>query len=124
MILRKMVNPIHDFLLKTLGLKLLPQGEMTENPPARIEIFPENPKIEGMDYDKDKVDEMVLALLWLTTNPEGRAWKGYDWEATNRLHEKGLISDPISKNKSIWLTEEAQQLSRDLFRKHFGLPPS
>ena len=35
-----------------------------------------------MDYDKDKVDDMVLALLWLTTFGEKqlgqivlRAWK-------------------------------------------------
>jgi len=47
------------------------------------------------DYDKDKVDDMVLALLWLTTFGEKqlgqialRAWKGHDWEALNRLHEK------------------------------------
>jgi hypothetical protein len=35
-----------------------------------------------MEYDKDKVDEMVLALLYLTTyeEPYGvRAWKGHDW---------------------------------------------
>jgi Domain of unknown function (DUF6429) len=55
-----------------------------------------------MDYDKDKVDDMVLALLWLTTfeeKPFGekvrRAWKGHDWEALNRLHEKGFIGDPV-----------------------------
>lgn len=29
-----------------------------------------------MDYDRDKVDEMVLALLWLTPAGDGRAWKG------------------------------------------------
>ena len=28
-----------------------------------------------MDYDRDKVDEMVLALLWLTPAGDGRAWK-------------------------------------------------
>ena len=34
-----------------------------------------------MDYDRDKVDEMTLALLWLTSfkDPVGvRAWKGQD----------------------------------------------
>jgi hypothetical protein len=41
-----------------------------------------------MEYDKDKVDDMVLALLWLTTFGEKRAgqialraWKGHDWDA-------------------------------------------
>jgi hypothetical protein len=33
-----------------------------------------------MDHDKDKVDEMVLALLYLTLHGEGRAWKGHDWD--------------------------------------------
>ena len=57
-----------------------------------------------MDYDKDKVDDMVLALLWLTTFGEKqlgqsvlRAWKGHDWDALNRLHEKGFIGDPVGK---------------------------
>jgi hypothetical protein len=34
-----------------------------------------------MNYNKDKVDEMVLALLYLTTYEEEygcRAWKGMD----------------------------------------------
>jgi hypothetical protein len=50
-----------------------------------------------MDYDKDKVDDMVLALLWLTTFGEKqlgqialRAWKGHDWDALNRLHGRVL----------------------------------
>lgn len=32
-----------------------------------------------MDYDEDKVPEIVLALLFLTRHEEGRAWKGNDW---------------------------------------------
>jgi hypothetical protein len=34
-----------------------------------------------MDYDRNKVDEMVLALLTLTMIKDGsgvRAWKGHD----------------------------------------------
>lgn len=61
-----------------------------------------------MDYDKDKVDEMVLALLHLTTYEEKygvRAWKGQDWAAMDRLFEKGFIHDPRSKAKSVVLTE-------------------
>jgi hypothetical protein len=59
-----------------------------------------------MDYDQDKVDEMVLALLWLTPAGDGRAWKGHDWDALDRLHAKGYISDPKSKAKSVVLSEE------------------
>ena len=70
-----------------------------------------------MDYDRDKVDEMVLALLWLTPAGDGRAWKGHDWDALDRLHAKGYISDPKSKGKSVVLTEEGERLSRELFER-------
>lgn len=73
-----------------------------------------------MEYDRDKVDEMVLALLWLTPAGDGRAWKGHDWEAMERLHARGYISDPKSKAKSVVLTEEGERLSRELFARHFG----
>ncbi len=61
-----------------------------------------------MEYDRDKVDEMTLALLRLTTFDEDqygtRAWKGHDWDALDRLHAKGYISDPKNKAKSVVLT--------------------
>jgi hypothetical protein len=75
-----------------------------------------------MEYDKDKVDEMVLALLYLTTHDKGtRAWKGVDWDAMNRLHDKGYIGNPKTKAKSVTLTEKGERLSEELFNKHFGL---
>ena len=73
-----------------------------------------------MDYDQDKVDEMVLALLWLTQTGDGRTWKGHDWVAMDRLHAKGYISDPKSKAKSVVLSEEGERLSRELFERHFA----
>jgi hypothetical protein len=77
-----------------------------------------------MDYDQDKVDEMVLALLWLTSFDKdqygARAWKGHDWDAMERLHTKGYISDPKSKAKSVVLSEEGERLSRELFERHFA----
>ena len=77
-----------------------------------------------MEYDKDKVDEMALALLYLTTFKDEfgfRAWKGMDWDVLDRLHEKGYISSPKSKAKSVALSEEGAILSEKLFKKHFGL---
>jgi hypothetical protein len=74
-----------------------------------------------MDYDRDKVDEMVLALLWLTPAGDGRAWKGHDWDALDRLHSKGYISDPKSKAKSVVLSEEGERLSQELFERYFSL---
>jgi uncharacterized protein with PIN domain len=42
-----------------------------------------------MEYDQDKVDEMVMALLYLTRFSDEcgtRAWSGMDWDAMNRLY--------------------------------------
>ena len=78
-----------------------------------------------MDYDTDKVDDAVLALLYLTMHGDkfgSRAWKGHDWNALNRLYEKGLIGDPKSKAKSVVMTEEGQARSVELFWKLFGKP--
>jgi hypothetical protein len=78
----------------------------------------------GMDYDQEKVDEMTLALLWLTSfkDPVGvRAWKGQDWDTMERLHAKGYISDPKSKAKSVVLSEEGEKRSKQLFLKYFSL---
>jgi hypothetical protein len=73
-----------------------------------------------MEYDEDKVDEMVLALLFLTVHDNYRAWKGHDWGAMERLHDKGMIDNPVNKAKSVVLTDEGLQRSRELFMKHFG----
>ena len=73
-----------------------------------------------MEYDVEKVDEMVLALLYLTLTEEGRAWKGHDWDALNRLHEKGMIDDPQNKNKSVLFTESGRIECERLFRKFFA----
>ena len=54
-----------------------------------------------MEIDKEKIDDAILALLFLSLDRDGRSWKGFDWDAMNRLHEKGYISNPISKAKSV-----------------------
>jgi len=68
-----------------------------------------------METDEDKVDDAVLALLWLTLHDGHRAWKGFDWAALDRLHRKGLIYDPIGKAKSVGLTDEGLRRSEELF---------
>ena len=60
-----------------------------------------------MEHDEDKVDEMVLALLFLTLHDNYRAWKGHDWGAMDRLHKKGMIENPVGKAKSVVLTDDA-----------------
>ena len=51
-----------------------------------------------MEYDRDKVDEMVLALLWLTPAGDGRAWKGHDWDALDRLLARCYPGPPWSRS--------------------------
>jgi hypothetical protein len=75
------------------------------------------------NYNADRVDEMVLALLHLTSWREhgyARAWKSHDWGTLDRLCEKGLISDPKSKSKSVVLSEEGARLSEELFQRFCG----
>jgi hypothetical protein len=77
-----------------------------------------------MEFDKDKVDEMALALLYLTTSRDqygAKAWKGLDWDTLDRLQKKGYIGDPKSKSPTIMLTEEGEKRSKGLFVQHFGI---
>jgi len=77
-----------------------------------------------MDYDADKVDDAVLALMYLTLH-DGlggtRAWKGFDWDALARLHEKGLIANPRGKAKSVILTDAGLRACKALFKQQFGV---
>jgi Domain of unknown function (DUF6429) len=66
----------------------------------------------------------VLALLSLTAFDEdefgARAWKSHDWDAMDRLHAKGYISDPKSKAKSVVLSPEGLKRARELSEHHFA----
>jgi hypothetical protein len=76
-----------------------------------------------LQIDEEKVDEVVLALLHLTSfkdKPRWRAWKGQSWDVFDRLHQKGFISDPTTKAKCVLLSDEGAERSRDLFEKYFA----
>ena len=73
---------------------------------------------------KDRIDEAVLALLWLgivERCPTGgaRTWKSFDWSAMDRLHDKDLISDPVGKAKSVILTETGLARAEAAYRRLF-----
>jgi hypothetical protein len=75
-----------------------------------------------VDFDQDKVDEVVMGLLTLTMFEDHgmvRAWRGQAWEVLDRLFERGWIHDPKSKAKSVALTPEGAARARELFDKHF-----
>ncbi len=76
-----------------------------------------------MDIDGEKLDQVVLALLHLNSFKEGdgrRVWKSLPWSVMDSLHEKGFISDPATKAKSVWLSEDGAKLSKELFEKLFA----
>jgi hypothetical protein len=73
-----------------------------------------------MNLDTDKVDEAVLALLQLGLHEGNPAWKGFDWDAMQRLHAKGYISDPVGKAKSVVFSDAGLRESARLLRERFG----
>lgn len=75
-----------------------------------------------MEIDKDKIDDAILGLLFLSLDRDGRSWKSFDWDAMDRLYEKGFISNPIGKAKSVVLTDKGIERSERLFRMLFCRP--
>ncbi len=73
-----------------------------------------------MDIDTEKVDEAVLAVLYLTLHDGVRAWKGVDWEVLARLHERGFIHDPVGKQKSVVFTDDGLRMAQRCFRELFA----
>jgi hypothetical protein len=76
-----------------------------------------------VEIDGEKIEQTVLALLHLTSfevHHRPRAWKGHDWQVMNALCEKGFISDPATRAKSVALTEEGAKLSKVLFERFFA----
>jgi hypothetical protein len=73
-----------------------------------------------MDVDTNKIDEAVLALLFLGLHDYARAWKTFDWAAMDRLHAKALISNPVGKAKSVVFIENGLHHAELLFNKLFA----
>jgi hypothetical protein len=75
--------------------------------------------------DTNRIDEAVLALMFLTLHdPDrlsgtARAWKSFDWAALDRLAEQRLILDPVNGSKSVVLTPDGRKRSEELFRRLF-----
>jgi hypothetical protein len=77
------------------------------------------PRLSDIPHDVDKIDQAALALLLIGRHEHYSTWKGIDWEVMRRLHERGLISNPVGKAKSVGFTtmgiHEAERLFRTLF---------
>ena len=82
---------------------------------------------EELEIDKDKIDDAILALVRLTLHSDSglpkdmaRAGKSYDWNAHNRLFEKGFIDGPVNTANSVILTPEGLRRCEELFSKMFA----
>ena len=81
-----------------------------------------------LSIDTDRIDEAVLALLFLgicerdRVTGLARTWKSFDWAAMERLYEKGLIHNPVGKAKSVTFTDEGLKRGEQLFHALFGPP--
>jgi hypothetical protein len=73
----------------------------------------------SLEIDQEKLDQTVLALLSLGRHQGDRTWKAFDWEVMARLHQKGYITDPVGKAKSVVFTEEGLRESEQLFTALF-----
>lgn len=93
----------------------------TESPPQPARPGGEGSPAEAPEASAERIDEAVLALLLLGLHDGDRAWKSFDWEAMDRLHAKGLISNPASRTKSVRLTQAGLEAAREahdaLFRR-------
>jgi hypothetical protein len=75
-----------------------------------------------MEYNEEKVDDMILALLYLTSSTDKygtRTWKGLDWKVLDRLYKKGYISDPREKGPTMQLSAAGAERSKRLFEENF-----
>ena len=80
-----------------------------------------------MEFDNEKIDQAALALLFVNSWQEGsekntRSWKTLDWDIGDRLHKQGLITDPVGKAKSVYLTDEGVEAAKKIAAELFAKP--
>jgi Domain of unknown function (DUF6429) len=76
--------------------------------------------METLKDDTARIDEAALGLLYLTLHDQCRAWKGFGWDILDRLHQAGLIDDPVGKTKSVVFTEKGLAAAEAAYRKLFA----
>ncbi|MDQ0390673.1 DUF6429 family protein [Labrys monachus] len=77
------------------------------------------PEPETFRTTEERIEDAVLALLYLGLHDGRRAWKGFDWGALDRLHGKDMISNPVGQAKSVVFTEKGLERAKALFDSLF-----
>lgn len=73
-----------------------------------------------MAYNRDRAGEFALALMYLTLHDGARVWKGYAWDVLDHLFDRGWITDPKSRAKSVLLTDDGRARAEALFVAHLA----
>ncbi len=80
-----------------------------------------------MKTARESIEELTLALLYLTAFPDGEgmrydelAWKNYDFDAIDSLDNRELIINR-KRAKSVYLTEQGREKAREILRE-IGFP--
>jgi hypothetical protein len=80
--------------------------------------------MENMNkLDDQRIVECSLAIIGLTLHEDDRVWKGFDWDVLDEMYRKGWISDPVNKNKSVYLTKEGLKNVQKFQKKYFAQSP-
>ena len=82
----------------------------------------------------EKIEEFTLLLMYLTSWDEEslfydengnldkgvtkNAWKGYSFDAINKLTDKGYLFPAKYKNKSVRLPKEGEKIAESLMKKY------
>ncbi len=82
----------------------------------------------------ERIEGLTLLLMYLTSWDEEslfydendnldkgvtkNAWKGYSFDAINKLTDKGYLFPSKYKNKSVTLTKEGEKLAESLMQKY------
>ncbi|HKY90746.1 MAG TPA: DUF6429 family protein [Nevskiaceae bacterium] len=75
---------------------------------------------EAAALDEDKIDEAVLAVLYLSVHNGHWAWKAVDKNATMRLHARGLLKNPHTTSRALLFTDDGLAEARRACERLFG----
>lgn len=70
--------------------------------------------------DREKIIEGALAILSLSRHSDNRVWKSIDWDILDELYNRGWISNPATKAKSVLLTDDGLNFAENFLTKYFG----
>ena len=71
------------------------------------------------ELDQDRIVECALAILGLSLHEDDRVWKNIDWGLLDEMHSRGWITDPVNKNKSVYLTDVGLKSLESFQQKYF-----